>query len=356
MIIMDASLAWLYWNPERIVFTVPIIHRPVVWYGLWFVFGYIVGYLILIPIFQKRLQSSTQILNRDIANWPKFIELLRTNNSPATAKTQKLLNSVSHTEVTPILKEKILASLNQSGLTRSEIETLFPKVIYTTRSLACLLVDRLTWFIIAGTIIGARLGHVFFYDWPRYQNHWGDIFKVWEGGLASHGGAIGVIIGVIFYWRMIRKNFPEISILNLTDMIIVPTGFAICCIRIGNFFNQEILGKESTVPWAIIFGDPIDGGPIVPRHPVQLYEAAVYLFTFGLLFYLWKTREATLKPGLLTGIFFVLVFSARFIIEFWKMPQSMIMDETILQTGQLLSIPFILAGVILCIYSLKYSK
>lgn len=277
-------IAWLYWNPERVVFTIPIIDRPIVWYGLWFVLGFAVGYAIVLPMFKRKLQQT------------------RTLSKP----------------------------LND---------------------LALYLVDRLTWFVVAGTIIGARLGHVFFYDWPRYQHHLGDIFKVWEGGLASHGGAVGVLLALFLYQRMIRKNFPEFTYIALLDILVVPTAFVACCIRIGNFFNQEILGTPTTVPWAVIFGNPADGSPLEPRHPVQLYEAGVYLFTFFLLGYLWKYKSEKLRPGMLSGLFFILVFVSRFFLEFLKAPQSLMIDESFMQTGQYLSIPCIIFGIWLVLNS-----
>lgn len=269
--------AWIYWNPERAVFNVPIIDRPIVWYGLWFVLGFAIGYAIALPMFKRKLQQT---------------------HTPERSK-----------------------------------------------ELALHLVDRLTWFIVAGTIIGARLGHVFFYDWPRYQHHLGDIFKVWEGGLASHGGVVGVLFAIYLYQRTIRKSFPEFTYTALLDILVVPTAFVACCIRIGNFFNQEILGTSTTVPWAVIFGNPADGSPIEPRHPVQLYEAGAYLFTFFLLGYLWKYKAEKLRPGILSGIFFIVIFGSRFLLEFLKTSQSLMIDESFLQTGQYLSIPCIFFGI-----------
>lgn len=280
---MENILAWLYWNPERTVFTIPVIDRPVVWYGLWFVFGFIVGYLVLVPLFRHQLQKT-------------------------------------HSDA---------------------------------KQLSYMLVDRLTWFVVAGTIIGARLGHVLFYDWPRYQHDPISILKVWEGGLASHGGAIGVLIALYFYQRSIRKKFPEFSFIVLMDLIVVPTAFTAFCIRMGNFFNQEILGFPTTVPWGIIFGDPIDGGPIVPRHPVQLYEGFAYLCTFIFLWFYWNQKKDTLKKGTLSGLFFILVFGLRFLIEFFKTPQSLMFQEKFLQTGQYLSIPFIVLGFFLLFWNFE---
>lgn len=282
MLQIDSFLLWLYWNPERVAFTIPLIDRQVAWYGLCFVFGFIIGYILLIPMFKRHLNAQKSVAN--------------------------------------------------------------------------LLVDRMTWFVVTGTIVGARLGHVFFYEWPHYQNDYAEIFRVWKGGLASHGGAVGILIALFFYQRYIRKQFPQFSFLVLLDMLVVPTAFAGFCIRIGNFINQEILGTETTVPWAIIFGDPADRSAIVPRHPVQLYEALAYLLSFGILFLLWKKYKTDRYVGLQSGLFFILIFGARFVLEFLKLPQSIMIDENLLQTGQILSIPFILAGILLCWHSKTSNK
>lgn len=277
-------IAWLYWDPQKVVFTIPLIDRPVVWYGLLFVFGFIVGYFIMLSMFKEKLRQTTKLSPKEIS---------------------------------------------QQAFT---------------------LLDRLTWFVVAGAIIGARLGHVLFYDWPRYKDHLFDIVKVWEGGLASHGGAIAILLALFIYQRMINKKFPAFTFVALLDMITVPTAFAGCCIRIGNFINQEVVGNSTTVPWAVIFGHPADGGAPLPRHPVQLYEAVFYLLTFFLLFSLWKFKGNKLRPGIISGLFFILVFGSRVIFDFFKAPQSLIIDETSFQMGQYLSVPFILLGLILLFY------
>lgn len=281
-------LAWLYWNPERVLFTIPLIDRPVVWYGFWFVLGFVVGYFLLISIFLRVLKD-----------------------------TQPLVAS---------------------------------------RQLAQTLVDKLTWFIVGGTLIGARLGHVFFYEWPRYKNYPLEILKIWEGGLASHGGTIGVIIGVFLYQRWIVKKFPEFTFIRLVDYLAIPAAFAVSCIRIGNFWNQEILGTPSSMPWAIVFGDPMDGSFPIPRHPVQLYEAFAYLLVFVYLCILWKKQGTQLSSGKLGGLLFTLIFTARFFLEFFKSPLSYTMDESFLQVGQLLSIPFIIFGLILYWNSVRHER
>lgn len=208
------------------------------------------------------------------------------------------------------------------------------------------LVDKLTWFVIGGTIIGARLGHVFLYDWERYRAHPWQIFNLREGGLASHGGAVGVLLALALYYIFIFRKQTGRSFLELLDLIVIPTALVGFFIRLGNFFNQEIIGTPTDMPWGVIFGSPIDNHSIVPRHPAQLYEGIAYLAIFALLGWLYKKTRALSLPGLLTGLFFMLIFGSRFLIEYVKAHQAAVIDQSLLQAGQLLSIPFILGGAI----------
>lgn len=215
------------------------------------------------------------------------------------------------------------------------------------------LVDQLTWFVIGGTIIGARLGHVFFYDWDRYKNNLLQILNTREGGLASHGGTIGVLIALGIFYFFIFKKKTGLSFLQLLDHIVLPTALVAFFIRVGNFFNQEILGTPSNLPWAVQFGSPADGSVPIPRHPAQLYEGLAYLITFVILTYLWHKTDLKKKSGLFTGLFFVLVFGSRFVIEFVKEHQHSILDQSFLQAGQTLSLPFIFLGIFLMIRAIK---
>lgn len=238
----------------------------------------------------------------------------------------------------PILKQKLL-----------EIN---PSSIHTAKEESVAYVDGLTWCIVVGTLVGARLGHVFFYEWPRYRANPLEIFKTWEGGLASHGGAIGVLLAVFLYYLYRKKQYPKLTFLNLLDMLSIPVAFVAVCIRLGNFMNQEILGTPTDLPWGVIFGHPLGlNHGNTPLHPVQLYEAAAYLFTFLTLFLIWKKKGTQIHSGCLIGLFFVMIFGFRFIIEFWKEHQSLMIDESFLQTGQYLSIPFIILGFCLILYS-----
>jgi len=218
---------------------------------------------------------------------------------------------------------------------------------------AALLADRLAMITVVATVVGARLGHVFLYDWHIYKERPWDIIKVWEGGLASHGAAIGILLGLVLFTVLHRRKYQGITFLATLDAVVVGAAFAGGCIRIGNFINQEILGKPTDVPWAVGFMHPLEGPFGVPVHPVQLYESAVYFFVFGLLWFTWKKGGQRVGAGLLTGLFFLLVFTSRFYIEYFKLPLSQLVgEEPLFNMGQLLSIPFILLGAALIIYYL----
>lgn len=203
--------------------------------------------------------------------------------------------------------------------------------------------DQLTYYVILGTLIGARLFDVLFYEnWNGiFQDPW-SIFKVWEGGLASHGGVLGILIALILF----QKRHRFCSWLHLLDLLVLPAGVVAFFIRIGNFINQEILGKPTELPWAVVFGHPADGSFPMPRHPVQLYEAFYYLGVFGALWFLRK-RWSSWKEGKLAGLFLVVIFTFRFLIEFLKEEQSWWIAHGPITMGQLLSIPFILVGLFL---------
>ncbi|MCP3927632.1 MAG: prolipoprotein diacylglyceryl transferase [Bacteroidetes bacterium] len=194
-------------------------------------------------------------------------------------------------------------------------------------------------YIVIGAVVGARLGHVFFYEWDYYSQNMGEILKIWRGGLASHGGAIGVIFALWLYSKVVTKK----SILWILDKVAVAVALAGCFIRLGNLMNSEIIGIATEVPWAFIFTQ-VDQ---VPRHPVQLYESISYLLLFFILFPVYWKTNARKKSGFVFGLFLVLLWSIRFFLEFFKRSQGGF--ETYfgdaLSTGQWLSIPFILVGL-----------
>ncbi len=206
--------------------------------------------------------------------------------------------------------------------------------------------DKLFMYVVIATVVGARLGHVFFYGWDHYSQHPGDIIKIWEGGLASHGGAFGILIAIYYY----SKNVTKKSMLWTMDRLLVPVALAGMFIRLGNLMNSEIYGHVTDLPWGFIFERR---GETLPKHPTQLYEAICYLFTFIVMFFAyWKTK-AKEKQGLLFGIFLIGVFGSRFLVEFVKEVQEEWEVGMTLNMGQLLSIPFIVGGIYLIYNALR---
>ena len=219
--------------------------------------------------------------------------------------------------------------------------------------------DKLVLYMVLATIIGARLGHVFFYGpyfdqtTPEgivmehgYFSHPLDIFKVWEGGLASHGGAIAILIALIVYSRKVVQK----PLLWILDRIVAPIAVAASFIRLGNLVNHEIVGDVTDVPWGFKFlyhhdcyGCAWENIPI--RHPAQLYEAICYIIIFGILLFLFWAKSAWKRPGIMFGTFLILLFSARFFVEFIKIGQAARDTDSVLNTGQMLSVPFVLAGI-----------
>ncbi len=202
--------------------------------------------------------------------------------------------------------------------------------------------DKLFMYVIIATILGARLGHVFFYGWDYYSQHPAEILKVWEGGLASHGGAIGILIAIYIYSKRVTKR----SMLWTLDRLVIPVALAAFFIRMGNFMNSEIVGSPTDLPWGVRFLrlHPAEG-PEIPRHPSQVYEALFYLLTFfGLMYAYWKKNAGQYK-GLIFGIFLVCIFGFRLIVEVIKENQEAFEQGMVLNMGQILSIPFVIAGI-----------
>jgi len=219
--------------------------------------------------------------------------------------------------------------------------------------------DTLVTYMVLSTIVGARLGHVLFYGpyWDKIENgqiiergyfsHPGDIIKIWEGGLASHGAAIAILIALYIFSKKVSGR-PYIWIL---DRIAAPIAIAGTFIRLGNLVNHEMVGYVTDVPWAFEFqyyyNEAIGNYDPSPRHPAQLYEAICYFIAFWLLLYLFWKLQKWQQPGFVFGSFLVLIFGSRIICEFFKLGQTA-RDYTLpLNTGQLLSIPLVIAGIYL---------
>ena len=208
-------------------------------------------------------------------------------------------------------------------------------------------IDSLTIYMLIGTMVGARFGHILFYDPINYFHNPLKIFAIWEGGLASHGGAIGILIVVLLFSRK-----TSVGYLWLLDRLAIVTAFTGCLIRLGNLMNSEMVGLPTTKPWGFIF-TLIDD---TPRHPAQLYEAFYCFFLFLLLFWIWYKYRDQLQTGFIFGWFLILLFSLRFIDEFFKINQESFEDSLLFNMGQILSIPFILTGVVILVWNARKGR
>jgi len=208
-------------------------------------------------------------------------------------------------------------------------------------------VEQLVIYVIIGTVIGARLGHCLFYNPEYYLANPLEILMVWKGGLASHGTAVGIPIAIYLFTKKKKMSF-----LWQMDRVVIVTALGGAFIRLGNLFNSEIIGRPADVPWAFIF-TRVDN---VPRHPTQLYESIGYLILFIILFLIYKNKYKKLNDGFIFGLFLILLFTFRFFVEFFKEVQEPFEKGLILDMGQLLSVPFIIIGIILIVVSLKKNK
>ena len=207
--------------------------------------------------------------------------------------------------------------------------------------------DELTTYMILATVVGARLGHCLFYEPSYYLQHPQKILMVWEGGLASHGAGIAIVLTLLIYSR-IRK----FSFLWVIDRIVIVVALAGFLIRMGNLMNSEIFGIQTTMPWGFLFVRTVNPGePVEAHHPTQLYEGISYLIIFIYLLRYYYKKDGKPSKGFIFGMFLLLIFGARFFIEFLKEPQVGFEETMILNMGQLLSIPFVLAGILLVLYS-----
>ncbi len=210
-------------------------------------------------------------------------------------------------------------------------------------------------WVVGATIVGARLGHVFFYEWSYYSAHPADILKVWEGGLASHGGTLAIILAVILYSVFTTKKSPIWTF----DRLVIPVALVGGMIRIGNLMNSEIFGTATDLPWGFMFVRSAQWHRMyegMACHPTQLYEAFCYFALFALLMWMYWRKNAETRPGLIFGVFFIGIFLPRFLIEFIKNDQVGFEASMTLNMGQLLSIPFVLAGVFFVIRAMCRPK
>ena len=237
--------------------------------------------------------------------------------------------------------------------------------IFKHEKISELWLDKLFMYTVIGAVVGARLGHCLFYEWQllpepvtflgmsfKYGNHYlsspWELLYVWRGGLASHGGAIGIIVAMILY----DKNISKKGIVWIFDRLLV--GVALCgaSIRLGNLMNSEIYGNATSLPWGFIF---VRTGETQPMHPTQIYEILYCLATFVILWWLYWKKEAYKRSGLIFGVFLIGVFGSRFLLEFIKLNQEAFESSMPINMGQILSLPFILWGIYLITKALRTS-
>jgi len=231
----------------------------------------------------------------------------------------------------------------------------FVRNIYKKENVSLENLDSLLIYVVVGTILGARLGHCFFYEPDYFFQHPIEILLpiqkingayqfVGFQGLASHGGTIGVLIAILLYCRKYK-----VKLLWILDRMAIAVPITAAFIRFGNFMNSEIYGKPTNGNWGVVF----QRDDLIPRHPTQLYEAFSYLLIFGILFFMFKSEKIKQTSGIIFGCFLTLLFLARFIIEFFKENQEAFENNMLINMGQILSIPFILIGLTLIIWKSK---
>lgn len=208
--------------------------------------------------------------------------------------------------------------------------------------------DSLLYYLVVGIITGARLGHCLFYEPELYLSNPLEILKIWKGGLASHGAVLGLFIAVFAF----SKRHPKFSFFYIFDRLSVSAMPAAALIRLGNFFNSEIIGNPTEQPWGIIF----KRRDLIPRHPSQLYEVTVYALLFIILWPLYLKTNLKDKTCFFTGVTLSLVFLSRFVLEFFKTKQSAWAQASSFSAGQWLSIPLVIFGLFLIIKSLNPSR
>ena len=224
------------------------------------------------------------------------------------------------------------------------------KWFFTREKVNTKLMDPLLYTLLIATIVGARLGHCIFYQPDYYFGSWQgfwEIFMPWKGGLASHGGAIALLLAMWWFAAHYGKKH-DFDFLWIMDRLCITVAFAGCMIRLGNLFNSEIYGDVTTLPWGFIFDLR---GETEPKHPTQLYEALSYLLLGLIMVWVYKNKLDKVHRGFFFGFFLLGCFGSRFLIEFIKEPQVDFEKVMTLNMGQLLSIPFVLLGVFFLVWA-----
>jgi phosphatidylglycerol---prolipoprotein diacylglyceryl transferase len=277
-------LSFIFWDQSREMFSfsLPFLGRPILWYGFFFALGFFLGYFFLV-----------YLLNRYFLYNPFQVE----------------------GEVNEGARGKIVA-------------------------------EKALIYAVIGAVVGARIADVLFYQDLRFIMHDPlSVFKIWEGGLSSHGGTAGALVALAIFVKKEKKFLPKLSFLGFLDFVCLPAAVVAGCIRIGNFFNQEILGTCTDLPFGVVFGHPLDGSIPCPRHPVQIYESLFY-FSMAIVLFLFRKSIIKGQKGQVVCLFIFFLYTFRFFIEFLKEEQSASVIKGGLTMGQYLSLPLILLSVV----------
>jgi prolipoprotein diacylglyceryl transferase len=214
------------------------------------------------------------------------------------------------------------------------------------------MLDPLLFTLLIGTLVGARLGHCFFYQPEYYFGSWKgflELFQIWKGGLASHGGAMMLVLCMIWFAHKYGSKY-HVDFMWLVDHLAIAVAFAGAFIRLGNLCNSEIYGDVTSLPWGFIFERR---GETEPKHPTQIYESLSYFILGLILVWIYVKRLNKTYRGTFIGIFFIVCFGMRFLIEFIKEPQVEFEESMALDMGQWLSIPFVILGIIALVWAYK---
>ncbi len=391
---LDMFLNYIYFDPSPIFFTIPGINWPVAWYGLLFAFGVYLTYLGTRKLCREFFLERHQFFEGDIISFERLIMSLRDDKHGKFLESFKstLSNDLKtyidswncHTEITLGFKEQIVKAFNQfleTGEDPGQIDilTVYGKAIelsplkkeslkrrfrfemllkgsfVSLKEKAEQICEKIMFHVVWAVTLGARLAHIVFYEnLTTYLANPSRIFKVWEGGLASHGAFLFGVLAVLFFMNRYKKSARPLKCIDMLDAIFLMSFVAFFFIRIGNLINQEILGIETTVSWGVVFGHPADGVFGAIRHPVQIYEAFSYLFVW-VVFYKIRKKYLFITPGFMTFSLCSVGLSLRFFWEFFKIEQSA-HALSYLTMGQILTMPGILIGLYGLIKVYKKSK
>ncbi len=326
-------LGVIFWDVSKEIgsYNLPFLGRPILWYGFFFAMGFFLGFVFLVYLLNRYFSQNPFFIKKELINEEGIKAYLLEEKVPGKDLVIGLNTLLKKEDP---LKKRLIIERRLKGL------------VLPLKNRAKAAAEKALVYALVGAVLGARLVDVFFYQdlvWVFKDPL--SIFKIWEGGLASHGGTLGALLGLYIFAKKEKTLMPGLSFLGFLDFVCLPASIVAGCIRVGNFFNQEILGTHTNVPWGVVFGHPIDGSAPTIRHPVSLYESFFYFSLAVILFFYSKKHVNGKKQGSLVGVFLVLVFGFRFFIEFFKEEQSSAIHFNFFTVGQILSVPLICMGL-----------